>query len=432
MAEESRHGTEHSHRASHGHSHHHSSHSSRHQPKSKLAKFCKKHKSLLTSLLIVAVSAAIMTVLVIAGERRYQALEDSITKPSEEGVKVTVSSIGIEVPLYGSEMRLVDTPVWACITADANVPLNQIIEQYRRENTRLDAGVPVELSYEITAIPENLDVQSAVVEVSEDAAFTKTRSFELAANQRKVSVPLLKTATRYYYRVNVYLTDGTHNAVQGSFRTAQSPRILSISGIANVRDVGGWKTVDGKTVRQGLLYRGSELDGAVDGKFKLTDNGKLEMLTVLGIRTEMDLRGPGVGTVDALAANVKHLDYAAMAYDTVFTDAGKQVTRQIFGDLAQPEMYPAYLHCTLGADRTGTVCYLLGALLGVRQEDLVRDYELTALYYPSTTRDNLKVMQYMLDAYPGNTLQEKTENYLLSAGVTEDQLLAIRNIFLEG
>ena len=33
--------------------------------------------------------------------------------------------------------------------------------------------------------------------------------------------------------------------------------------------------------------------------------------------------------------------------------------------------YPIYMHCTYGMDRTGTMCYLLGALLGMSEEDIV-------------------------------------------------------------
>ena len=32
------------------------------------------------------------------------------------------------------------------------------------------------------------------------------------------------------------------------------------------------------------------------------------------------------------------------------------------------------LHCSIGTDRTGVICFLINALLGVSEEDLYKDY----------------------------------------------------------
>jgi protein tyrosine/serine phosphatase len=39
-----------------------------------------------------------------------------------------------------------------------------------------------------------------------------------------------------------------------------------------------------------------------------------------------------------------------------------------------------YFHCRVGADRTGTLAYILEGLLGVSDEDRKQDYELTTLF----------------------------------------------------
>jgi len=41
---------------------------------------------------------------------------------------------------------------------------------------------------------------------------------------------------------------------------------------------------------------------------------------------------------------------------------------------------PVYFHCTYGADRTGTVAYLLEALLGVPYENRAEDFELSTFW----------------------------------------------------
>ena len=42
--------------------------------------------------------------------------------------------------------------------------------------------------------------------------------------------------------------------------------------------------------------------------------------------------------------------------------------------------YSLYFHCRIGADRTGTIAYLLEGLLGVSEEDRYRDYEMSVFF----------------------------------------------------
>ncbi|MBR5388667.1 MAG: tyrosine-protein phosphatase, partial [Clostridia bacterium] len=54
--------------------------------------------------------------------------------------------------------------------------------------------------------------------------------------------------------------------------------------------------------------------------------------------------------------------------------------KRIFYYLTDEKNYPIYVHCNAGADRTGTVAFLINGLLGVSFEDLTRDFELTSTY----------------------------------------------------
>ena len=76
------------------------------------------------------------------------------------------------------------------------------------------------------------------------------------------------------------------------------------------------------------------------------------------------------------------------------------------------------------------MCYLLEALLGVSDADLIRDYELTALYYGYVSPELMNAFVQRIAAYPGDTTQERVENFLLSVGVTEQEIASIRQIFL--
>ena len=167
------------------------------------------------------------------------------------------------------------------------------------------------------------------------------------------------------------------------------------------------------------------MDGAVESDYHLTNKGLVDMLEVFGIKTDLDLRTQSNLTQSALGSRVEHRYYDMVMYDSIFTDAGKEKVRMVFSDLANPDNYPIYLHCTYGCDRTGTICYLLEAMLGVSRGDCLRDYGLSNL--PITS---IMAVEQGLDNYPGETLKARAEAYLLDCGVSEYQIASIRNIFL--
>ena len=232
------------------------------------------------------------------------------------------------------------------------------------------------------------------------------------------------TNTEYFYRVTVCTTNGVESST-GRFKTADTPRILSIEGLSNVRDIGNWKTDSGKRIKQGLLIRGTELDGAIYDAYHLTNKGLSDFINIYGINTDIDLRADTPLSMDALGSQVEHRYYDMVMYEGIFTENGKEKIRAVFSDLANPDNYPVYLHCTYGNDRTGTVCYLLEAILGVSKGDLLREYGLSNMNI-----SYIKSVETGLGAYSGNTIKEQAESYLLSCGVTEYQIESIRNIFL--
>ena len=218
-----------------------------------------------------------------------------------------------------------------------------------------------------------------------------------------------------------------------SFHTdPQAPRMLYVDGISNVRDFGGFQTADGKhRVRQGLLYRTSEMDTHVT----ITEEGK-QTFYDLGVRTDLDIRGikdefraPALDT-----ERVKWINVALAAYGEIYNEEQMKRYRETFDVLLDAESYPIICHCWGGIDRTGCWLYILGAMLGVSKDDLELDYEMSSFSrWNRRSRYSEQFGEFLkgLHAY-GEGTQEAAVGFLKACGVTEEEMDRIRNIFLEG
>ena len=276
-----------------------------------------------------------------------------------------------------------------------------------------------------------LEKDSGILLLSEDSSLANAQEIYLDKEKTSVSIDNLKTGTTYYYRVEV-----AGKTYSGSFRTASSNRFVSVPGVENLRDIGGYKTLDGKTVKQGLLIRGCELDGLQNEDYFVSAQDIATMQETFGFVYDLDLRSPEVveGEYQSMLGDqVRHKFYDAPTYAQIFRTEYLDAMREIFADLAKPENYPMYLHCTWGRDRTGTIVLLLHGLLNVSKEDALLEYRLTGYVTASVASNNkMDALFLQLNAYEGNTLQEKIINYLTTTvGVTPEEIASIQSIFLE-
>lgn len=428
----------HSHHNHHGH--HHSHKSSKNKSKRKNKKFKEKFKNFVRRnkkyLIYSAITIVLIVALVIFGIYLDKVLTYSVEEnfnDSENHVASKFSELQISVPFYEKDVVIVGPAVMELMNSNSDISVKGIYDKYKGTNDRLDIGLPVKIYYNIDKIPDGFNVKSTEFIISDSVDFAKPFVLKTEGSNNSVDVYHLKTGTQYYYNIKITFNNGNTSSVSGSFKTAFSPRVLTIDGVYNLRDIGGYTTKNGKTIKQGLLYRGCEIDGSVEERYKISSEGLNTMLSVLGIKTDIDLR---VSTdnkydTDALGSGVKHIYYSAPMYSNIFNDAtNREKIRKIFSDLADINNYPAYLHCTYGVDRTGTIAYLLEGLLGVDEETLLKEYLLSGLHHGDVSNEAMSDFIQNLNLLPGDTTQEKIEGYLLSIGVTVEEIANIKAIYL--
>lgn len=183
---------------------------------------------------------------------------------------------------------------------------------------------------------------------------------------------------QYYYMV----LNRNHKVIKSGSVIPVGPMRM-INGVAdNVRDLGGWK-VPGGHIAYGRLYRGARLSS------RMSQSGKDIFLKDLGISVDLDLRGikdseANVGPVIDGAQYMKLPVEKNLGRGTGNTqELYQQAIRSIIGWLGEGKN--VYFHCAGGADRTGSLAFLIEALLGVSESDMSKDYELTT-FGPSNTR----------------------------------------------
>ncbi len=249
-------------------------------------------------------------------------------------------------------------------------------------------------------------------------------AIEYPTDVNTIEIYNLMTGTTYYWCVKTNTDGGEFITDVRSFKTTETPRLIWLSGIANVRDVGGWKDKNGNAMHQGLAYRGKALG-------ELTPEG-IASGTALGIRTVFDLRSASESMLDLvdgvgrLGPDVQIINVSASSYNSfLFTPLTAREIRA-FADWSN---YPIYFHCAAGADRTGSLAYVLQGLCGVEELSLIMDYELTV--YRDRTYNGFPEFVKTVRNFKGDTIQEKLYNHFHdSLGLTHMELSNIYNIFM--
>jgi protein-tyrosine phosphatase len=177
--------------------------------------------------------------------------------------------------------------------------------------------------------------------------------------------------------------------------TSIPPRSVTLTGVYNFRDLGGYGAADGRTVRWRTLFRADGLD-------RLTP-ADVEVLRPFGLRTVVDLRMAheleerGRFPVDAYPVTFHNLSVMDRTWDREQALACQQPAAEFLHErysemlleagpryadalrlLAAPGAMPAVFHCAAGKDRTGLLAMLVLGAVGVGHDEIVEDYALSS------------------------------------------------------
>ena len=174
--------------------------------------------------------------------------------------------------------------------------------------------------------------------------------------------------------------------------TDYADRHHPFEGCFNFRDIGGYPTSDGRTVRWGRYFRAGRLD-------RMTPSD-LDKVRSLDIATQIDLRQPAEvrdqsrGPLPSMGTRYEHIpvipdggteQLSRLVGDTGisgnrylgYLEFGTASWRRMFEFFAEAQHQPIVIHCTAGKDRTGVSTAFLLSVLGVDRAWIEADYVLT-------------------------------------------------------
>ncbi|HEX4181216.1 MAG TPA: tyrosine-protein phosphatase [Caulobacteraceae bacterium] len=244
-----------------------------------------------------------------------------------------------------------------------------------------------------------------------------------------VTVSGLPAADRWYFELRP-----AHGA---SLVTAD--RGLHLPTAPNFRDVGGYRTADGRWVRMGLAYRSDQLDRLSDAD--LAKLARLAPALVVDLRTDaerargLDRTPPGAEHMIADVAadappsglsKISSPDEAAAFLvranrQFVSLPSAKDAYSRLFARLQAPSGAAVY-HCSAGKDRTGWATAVLLTALGVPRQTVMADYLASNGYLveknramfsamPPATAANLEPVFTVRAAYLNAAFEEVDRRY---------------------
>ena len=397
---------------------------------------------------------------------------------SAGGIAVVAPQDGATVPLLSPEMK-------SYLSMDFVARKSMFADAESRERMAKwgDKPLPVTLRWKG---PDDTRYRLVVKREPDGEVF-----FSGKTSKTEMSLRNLEIARTYSWRVEPESCGA--GGAGGRFSTEGiAPRLVGVDGIPNLRDLGGRIGLGGKRVRQGRIFRSGGLNRNANsyytkeevlemiernalvesvpdmskaaaqeildrrksgekadykhlvkdwhpGEERLNDSTRKYMREKLGIRTDVDLRTGrecyGM-TGSPLGEGVKWVNVPSSAYEGMGGDEdgrGKKAFSRVFKVFLDEANYPIDFHCIAGADRTGSLAYILNALLGVEEDELWKDWEVTAFQHANEefAVSRFERLLAVFAGYPGGSAIERVEAYVKDQGFTDADIARFRALMLE-
>ncbi len=246
-------------------------------------------------------------------------------------------------------------------------------------------------------------------------------------------------------------------------------RHIQLEGQSNFRDIGGYRTIDGKTVKWGEIYRSGLLSKLTDNDLKIIDS--LRLKTVVNFLTDFEIESKGKDKLPSYVSEqplpiendpqilrlTREVEFARKTGDfssvpveinrdlhKILTRAARKEYAELYRKIIDPNNRPIAYHCSHGIHRTGTATAILLYALGVPWEKVREDYLLSNKY----RKDEIgkRVMQLTaMDAANKRISVDEVDNtnirafYILDGSyvdgvkeVIEEEYGSVRNYFSKG
>lgn len=236
-------------------------------------------------------------------------------------------------------------------------------------------------------------------------------------------------------------------------------RHLALEKSYNIRDIGGYPTMDGSTTRWRTVLRADSLNHlSPESQSALLD---YPIRTIIDLRRSSELRK--APDIFADVRSVRYLNISLLEDERQVRNAGsllalyrfmlehcQEQIRRILRLLATEDAFPCLIHCTSGKDRTGLIIALLLSISNVPIHTIANDYALSqsylaphfALLRVQLAQDGHDVqrLEWLTPALPETMqatlayLEEKYGNvqaYLQTLGLTDEHLESLRSSLVE-
>ena len=231
-------------------------------------------------------------------------------------------------------------------------------------------------------------------------------------------------------------------------------RRFNFNSVFNLRDLGGYFTMDHHLVKDRVFLRSDNLTGLREEEIAFLQNYGLEAVIDLRHQNEIDLEpDPFVELESVQYHNIAILDHAQFTLEDLnrikLSDLYIQIAesdrfiKPVFETLAKYKGTVLY-HCSAGKDRTGVISALLYKLIGVANVDIVTNYEVSFTYlipkyvdadrnvsevyadlFASKPETMLTFLQYLDTKYPD------IHDYFISKGISMETLETIKRKLLD-